>query len=132
MSNESVIAQFLRPPSEGGAYTDERLAMLLAHAEDGKLAFFSCCCLVGVSTAEHSLRGRTENVRDWNDHGATFGDVPMGDEVSKAFNALASSFEFDSWDAERRARLIPLIKAEMSRRESIRTQPEDSHELAMV
>jgi hypothetical protein len=29
-------------------YTDERLAMLLAHAESGKLSFTSCCCFIGV------------------------------------------------------------------------------------
>src|SRR5690349_16077742 len=123
MGNESVIAQFLRPPHEGGAYTDERLTMLLAHAEDGKLSFFSCCCLVGVATAEHPLRGRT---CEWDGHGITFGAVPMGEEVSMAFNWLATSLDSDNWDAERRAKLIPLIHEEMKRRESIRAQSETS------
>ncbi len=47
-------------------YSDERLAMLLAHAQSGKLAFNSCCCFVGVSTAQHALTSRWL-LRQWNE-----------------------------------------------------------------
>ena len=42
-------------------YTDERLAMLLAHARDGKLNFSSCCCFIGIATADHALRSEDLN-----------------------------------------------------------------------
>ncbi|MCI0526562.1 MAG: hypothetical protein L0Y56_03795, partial [Nitrospira sp.] len=38
-------------------YSDEKLAALLAHARDGKLAYHSCCCFIGIATADHALRG---------------------------------------------------------------------------
>lgn len=41
-------------------YTDERLAMLLAHARDGKLSYISCCCFIGIANADHALRGRSD------------------------------------------------------------------------
>ena len=124
MTNEEIISGFLQT-----AYTDERLAMLLAHAEDGKLSFFSCCCVAGIPTAEHALRGRTD---DWSEHGKTYGDIPGGDVVSKAFNNLATSFAFDRWDAERRSALIPLIHAEMQRREFLRAQQVEVPEMVTV
>src|SRR4051812_49852972 len=39
-------------------YTTERLAGYLAHAQDGKLFYTSCCCFIGGATAGHALRGR--------------------------------------------------------------------------
>jgi hypothetical protein len=44
-------------------YTDERLAELLAHAQDGKLAFMSCCCFIGIPIADHALQG--DSAMDW-------------------------------------------------------------------
>ena len=58
MQPEQIIANFLRRPEDGGAYTDHQLAALLAHAEDGKLVHYSCCCLIGIPTADHALKGR--------------------------------------------------------------------------
>src|SRR5258708_22634376 len=55
--NTANIVQFLQT-----AYTDENLAALLAHAQDEKLSFFSCCCLIGVTNAPHALRGYVPEV----------------------------------------------------------------------
>jgi hypothetical protein len=121
MEPEQIIANFLRPPGEGGAYTDEKLAALLAHAEDGKLSFMSCCCFAGVPSAQHSLRGYNED--SLNEDYAAGHDASVDNywyEMSDAYGSLAM------FDDDRRAKLIPLIKAEMSRRESSRSQTEVS------
>ncbi len=108
-------------------YTDERLAQLLAHARDGKLAYFSCCCFIGVATADHALRG------DFGDPFAGFetpGDNPHYPAAKQLPGAIAAEFAFQSLstcdydDSMRRRILIPIIRAEMRRREKIRsTQP---------
>jgi len=91
------------------SYTDERLAMLLAHAQSGKLAWYSCCCFVGVSNADHALKGVCRpgslgvNHLDFLDQSAS--------HVSLTYHIIASN------DADRRRLIIPLIKAEMKRRE---------------
>lgn len=106
MANEAIISDFLRT-----AYTDEKLAALLAHAEDGRLTHSSCCCVLGIPTADHALRGKSqwvephyfEAVNNW------------GTAAGCAFAGLAASDEL------RRAKLIPLIHAEMARREQERS-----------
>lgn len=133
MEPEQIIANFLKPPSEGGAYTDEKLAALLAHAEDGRLSYHSCCCLRGLPTAKHALRG-TDLHGSPLDHGD---DVVRSPEYLRADEAywLLGDPElgriFSEADERRRAKLIPLIKSEMSRRESLRSQTEVS-EVVMV
>lgn len=119
MTNEAIISEFLRT-----AYDDEKLAALLAHAEDGKLSHFSCCCLAGIPSANHALRGRYLDRRyaatTW-EHGAYHPATPEKIAVSMAFNNLASGvYETEERDATRRAKLIPLIHAEMERREQER------------
>lgn len=127
-SNIEIIKKFLKPPPEG-AYTDEKLAALLAHAEDGKLTHHSCCCLAGIPTADHALRGRDElgNPMSWT-HGAYQPETAVKKTASLAFNFLAGDDVMGSAerDADRRAKLIPLIREEMKRRESLRTQTEVS------
>lgn len=121
-TNERIIANFLRPPSEGGAYTDEKLAALLAHCEDGRLSYASCCCFAGIPTATHALQG--ENFDQDNDHW----DMP-GDQAYWAADIAYSRLAND--DVARREKLIPLIRSEMNRRDSLRSQPEVS-EVVMV
>ena len=52
---EETLTNFMRRH-----YSDERLAMLLAHAEDGRLVYQSCCCFIGVATADHALQGKLD------------------------------------------------------------------------
>lgn len=117
MTNEEIISGFLRT-----AYTDERLAMLLAHAESERLAFFSCCCFAGVPTAKHALQGQMLAPNAIN-HGYAKGH--KADTESLQWAAMSSAFcALGDDDIERRAKLIPLIHAEMQRRKSLRAQVE--------
>lgn len=117
-SNEEIISGFLQT-----AYTDEKLAALLAHAEDGKLAYWSCCCFAGIPTATHALQVQSHTylhqLREHANHPDWDWDRRMG--MSSAYAMLASS------DSERRAKLIPLIHAEFERRQSLR-EPRQSTE----
>lgn len=107
MTNEQICTQFMQDQ-----YTDEKLAALLAHAEDGKLAFISCCCFVGTPSADHML------TEEWV-------PCPTGGKHLSEARALYSLQE-DAYlnlgpgDRQCRASIIPLIKAEIARRDAIR------------
>jgi hypothetical protein len=106
-------------------YSDEKLAALLAHAEDGKLAYHSCCCFVGVSNANHSLRTHGEGVQMSINGEHSFVESAHCLEARSLPSAELAEDEFyDSGktDAERRAKLIPLIHEEMERRERLRAE----------
>lgn len=111
-TNEQIISGFLRTE-----YTDEKLAALLAHSEDGRLAFFSCCCFAGLPSATHALRGvalaEFEILRGMAEgHDKDLDEALPWFQMSNAFCGLGID------DEVRRAKLIPLIKAEMDRREA--------------
>lgn len=99
------------------AYSDESLAALLAHAQDGKLAYSSCCCFIGVSTANHSLRGNMSQI-------AAALQVHYGDarELPYALKAESEFCLLGKNDEERREAIIPLIIAEQERREQLRME----------
>ena len=112
------IREFLRT-----AYSDERLAMLLAHAQEGKLSYMSCCCLIGIPTANHALK----EVLQGGDHIIKSRALPGGMEAEKAFYALIGGLatpkaSLEVGDHARRLRLIPMVKAEMRRRSRLRAQ----------
>lgn len=116
-SNEQIISEFLQ-----SAYSDEKLAALLAHAEDGKLSYDSCCCLVGIPAAEHALMGLNE----WCDNDDHCGSLTREQEAAElAFCGLGIPAgvwgDEQAEDSARRVNLIPLIKAEMQRRERERS-----------
>lgn len=124
-----AIEKFLRRPEEGGAYDDAHLAMLLAHAEDGKLAFNSCCCLLGVSNAVHALRGsrsygpQVELDEQVNHHLKIRLSSHLAEEAEYEFSHLGVFANSDQEaDAQRRERLIPLIRAEIARRDALKAQ----------
>jgi len=124
MTNEQIISQYLQT-----AYTDEQLAALLAHAEDGKLSFYSCCCLAGIPTANHALQSVTYAADGWWElkDEWTHENLETDEQVavSDAFKDLADGGDRkDLEDAERRAKLIPLVKAEILRRDSLREYSE--------
>lgn len=117
-----AIKHFLKPPDEGGAYTPERLAMLLAHACEGKLAYHSCCCFAGVPTAHHALQEdmECEQIASLYQEGHERSDHSQLQAMSSAFFYLGEE------DAERRAKLIPLIHEEIQRREAQNAKTQDS------
>ncbi len=109
-----AIRQYLRT-----AYTDERLIWLLAHARGGKLTYQSCCCLIGVATADHPLEGKA----DVNQPSAAhyhLAKLYMGArEAEQAYwelGYLGESRSLRSSDEIRRHRLIPMILSEIRQR----------------
>lgn len=109
MTNEEICTKFMREH-----YSDEQLAALLSHAEDGKLFFLSCCCFVGIPTANHPLKGFRFPM--WGDH---YFKVIKRNGYRQAENAFGSIGACGG-DPERRAAIIPLIRAEMARRDLLR------------
>lgn len=110
-----AIRQFLRT-----AYSDERLAWLLAHARSGKLAYQSCCCLIGVATSDHQLRGKTDVNEAPAGHYHLARKFVGAREAEQAYWELGyygSARSTASNDELRRRRLIPLILSEMRRRQ---------------
>jgi hypothetical protein len=119
-------------------YTDERLAMLLAHAQDGKLSYVSCCCFVGIVTANHALRDITQ---DMGDHYDEAKKLPGAEKAELAYLELWNSKAYPEAnrrscavsDEIRRRTLIPIVKAEIRRRERLaaaKTQQELVHAVA--
>lgn len=101
-------------------YTDERLAMLLAHARDGKLDYTACCCFIGIVTANHAL---TEKWTHGGDR--TVPHLAAARHLVGAYDAEESFFQFGPGNPEKRRRiLIPMIRAEMRRREGLRITDE--------
>lgn len=104
------------------AYSDEQLAMLLAHARDSKLSFYSCCCFIGIPTADHALKGHI---------GYGYGTAPHYQTARGAYGAALAEQAFCQvgWklsktrtgeDAARQRFLIPMVRAEMWRRARLR------------
>ena len=135
MNHVAILQEFMKMH-----YSDERLAMLLAHAESGRLSFCSCCCFIGVVTADHPLRTyysiddyfpSSERERmDYDDtHYKAARLLPLAVAAEFAFMRLGMGDEDDedkyNTDANRRAALIPLIREEMQRRERLRMEAEN-------
>lgn len=97
-------------------YSDERLAMLLAHARDGKLLYVSCCCFIGIATADHALKSSGDEEAWWHYEQAQ--RLTLAAEAEEAFYRMGliggDCFTFNQ---RRIRRLIPIVKAEMRRRE---------------
>jgi hypothetical protein len=91
-------------------YSDEQLAALLAHAESGRLSYNSCCCLVGIPLATHALRGEHEYDFEGEMHLDRGRELPWAKEAELEFALLGP-------DRTRRRILMPLVLAEMERRE---------------
>jgi hypothetical protein len=111
--NKQAIRRFMREN-----YTDERLAMLLAHARDGKLMYDSCCCFIGIPTAKHALATKVNGqstyaigTSEWDHWIMVSRRLPNALTVEYAYKRLGRD------DTDRRKILIPIIRAEMRRRE---------------
>jgi hypothetical protein len=118
-------------------YTTEGLTAYLAHAQDGKVFYSSCCCFVGGATADHALQGRC----DTNDyrHYQAAKNLPGADRAEAAFFDLGRPhYKYPigtdglKADAQRRRVLIPMIKAELRRRARQAEMVENECEYALV
>lgn len=122
--HKEAIRNFMRT-----FYSDQNLASLLAFARDGKLQFQSCCCFIGIPTATHSLR---QKPLSWEtQHYLEAKELPGANSAEHAFMMLGGPPEvpwgdFERFlnspqaDAKRRRILIPMVRAEMKRRDFIR------------
>lgn len=114
--DKAIIRSYMRE-----RYTDARLVMLLDHARSGKLAYRSCCCFIGITTADHELRGFMPFNPDlieqeypglhqhYQDALARI-DEEDNDNPENAYHRLGET------DAMRICRLVPMILAEIKRR----------------
>lgn len=118
--HKGAIRAFLRTE----VWTEEKLCALLAHAED-KLTYWSCCCLIGVATANHALRERAKEGgwMETNSHYFIAKELPFAREAETAFSELGRPQEFppngyspEKSDVLRRLRIRPIIRAELRRR----------------
>jgi hypothetical protein len=102
-------------------YTTEGLTAYLAHAQDGKVFYNSCCCFIGGATADHALQGRCDT-NDYS-HYRTAKNLRGAAEAEAAFFDLGRPYykytigtDGVKDDAQRRRVLIPMIRAELRRR----------------
>lgn len=110
------------------AYTDERLAQLLAHTEDGKLSYNSCCCLIGAATANHALKAASSNYGGEHYAAAKTLDGKINGYEKfapySAFYKLSAEVAYHqlaATDEGRRAALLPMIREEIERRDGVRS-----------
>jgi hypothetical protein len=118
--NKATIRAFMR-----ANYTDGKLIELLEHARSGKLAFYSCCCFIGVPTADHELQP-SSIVGAQHSREKHYGKAVMlpGAKVAEEAYRLLSPYAHDGSpidyyresDPLRRRILIPMILAEIRRR----------------
>ena len=108
-------------------YTDQRLAEVLAHAQDGKLNLRSCCCLIGAATATHPLQESYADSDVWGECATSHYTYSTSLEGALAAEVAFYNIGFDS-DVRRRM-LIPILRAEQKRREKLKEGNEihDSH-----
>lgn len=112
--DKRVIRGFLREH-----YSDEKLVMLLAHTQSSKLAYMSCCCLVGVPSADHALQGKNYKVPSCHPDGLSSHAEPADKAYYRLGRLDHSRFPLDNEEEEaaRRRRLVSIIKAEIRRRD---------------
>lgn len=118
-NGKRAIRQYLRT-----AYSDERLAWLLAHAREGKLAYQSCCCFIGVATADHALQARADvNLAPAGHYhlARRFVGAREAEQAYWEFGYRGESRSVQSSDEVRRRRLVPMILSEMRRRSRMRS-----------
>lgn len=109
MTDEQILTDFLRRN-----YSDENLIAGLAHAEDGKLSPFSCCCFVGIPTADHPLQGAGAKM--------PLSHVDRAMRLPGAFAANSAFARLANNDSERCALIVPIFRTEIERRERVRCE----------
>jgi len=94
-------------------YDDQAIVALLDHAEKGKLAYSSCCCIIGAKKAPHALQAAINflhpHAQEFYHHQVERAE-PLGAAAEDQFYRLGET------DEERRERVIPIVHAEISRR----------------
>jgi len=107
--HKQVMRSFIREH-----YTDQRLAEVLAHAQDGKFSYRSCCCLIGAATANHPLREEDDYSDDL--HYAKARQLNNAVSAELSYACPSGHFEDSPSDKGRRLLIIPILRAEQKRR----------------
>jgi hypothetical protein len=123
-------------------FSDQKLASVLAFNADGKMSFRNPCgCLMGVTYSErlhtghdcdreHYWHARRKDLAQTRRFASFFTPSSRIGKAEKAYNFLGFSASFTSCfgdDEVRRRRFAALLRAEMRRREHLRTViPQDS------
>lgn len=127
-------------------FTDERLVWLREHARREKLSYHSCCCFIGIANADHALQasGIDAGKFAWGIHLTTARQLKGAEDAERAFYELGVTSKEENlilfnpppnWrdmDARRRRILVPMVKAEIRRRERLRAQEKENVELQVV
>lgn len=112
------IVQFLQ-----NVPTDAELVAILAHAEDNKLAYGCCTCLISSPGAPHVLVGDAWYCEGAEEHLKQARIQPFAEAAEKEFLWLGDPGGGLPYNNEmRRERVIPLLRAEIQRREQSRAQ----------
>jgi hypothetical protein len=126
--DKQPVRDFLR-----NYYTDARLAELLAHLQDGKFNYSSCCCFIGCATSDHELqtidRMNMSFHGTWGDHLNEARRLSGADSAECAVLCMGNGDDKPRGNARRSRILIPMVRAEMKRRERTRQQSEWKQEL---
>ncbi len=107
------IVQFIQ-----ANYSDQLLDDVLTNLH--KLACFSCCCLTGVVTANHALRGDRFYCERASLHIQEASFLPYGAQAYHEFTQLGNIPGWGSADFLRYERLKPVLHEEMARRCRVR------------
>lgn len=111
--NKQSIRSFMQ-----NHYTDSRLAELLCHARDGKLRYYSCCCFIGIATADHALRPMQSALSPpAMPHYREAKRLVAAPRAERAFFDISGS-----GDLKRRSLIIPMVRAEIRRRDLLKAK----------
>ncbi len=116
--NKATIRSFMR-----AHYTDAKLIQLLDHARGGRFSFYSCCCFIGIPTADHELKGHIRQSASTGEVHAAGPHYGKAFELDGAMAAEQSAFYLSvprggiaSNQKLLSARIIPMVLAEIRRR----------------
>jgi len=126
------LKKHIRAYLRDGYKTIEQLCAGLAHAQDGKLVYKSCCCFIGIPTADHELQTKLPKTR-LSLHYNTAREHPLAASAEAAYATLGhianAGIDFDEL---RRKRIIPMYKAEIRRRMRLLPPAEPTRELVYM
>jgi hypothetical protein len=112
-------------------YSDANLIQLLDHARAGQFAYLSCCCFIGLLSADHALRGPNS---DWINPASHYWLIKRSNKAAEAAETAARRLSKlrplllqpgPIQDDVLRRRIIPMVLVEIRRRQ--RARLETSH-----
>ena len=112
-ADKQIIRKFMADNYDNG-----HLTQLLDHLRAGRFQYYSCCCFIGLLNADHE-GGELRSSCKLNDLAATHYSSALrryGNEADSAMHSMGRPFDCGD-EALRRARLTPMVLAEIRRRQ---------------